>query len=125
MHNVKYLLFILILLQIIACTSVKKKKFIKQFDVFIIGVETNYKTYNENDWKEADLIYNNLIDIEYAKYRTSLTDAENSHVNILIGKYKGLKLKTSLFSIKDQLRNVIQQRTTMIDEIVSDITLIK
>jgi len=108
-----------------SCTSIQKKSFISSFDTFISDVETNYKTYKEEDWEEADLIYKNLIDVDYVKYQTSLTDAENSHVNTLIGKYQALKLKSSLFGIKNQLQNVIQQGTTIIDEIVSDTTLLK
>ncbi len=95
-----------------ACTSIQKKSFINSFDTFVSDVETNYKTYNEKDWEEADMTYKNLMDVDYVKYQTYLTDAENSHVNTLIGKYQALKLKSSLFGIKNQLQNVIQQGTS-------------
>jgi hypothetical protein len=125
MHKLKYILLFVTVLLMNSCTSIQKKSFINSFDSFISDVETNYKTYKEKDWEEADLIYKNLMDVDYVKYQTSLTDAENSHVNTLIGKYQALKLKSSLFGIKNQLQNVIQQGTTIIDEIVSDTTLLK
>ena len=125
MLRLKYLTIFFAVFIMNSCTSIQKKSFISSFDTFISDVETNYKTYKEEDWEEADLIYKNLIDVDYVKYQTSLTDAENSHVNTLIGKYQALKLKSSLFGIKNQLQNVIQQGTTIIDEIVSDTTLLK
>lgn len=125
MHKLKNLLLFFVVLHMNSCTSVQKKSFISSFDTFISDVETNYKTYKEEDWEEADLIYKNLMDVDYVKYQTYLTDAENSHVNTLIGKYQAFKLKSSLFGIKNQLQNVIQQGTTIIDEIVSDTTLLK
>ena len=123
MHKFKYLVVVFVVLLMNACTSIQKKSFISSFDTFISDVETNYKTYKEKDWEEADLIYKNLMDVDYVKYQTSLTDAENSHVNTLIGKYQALKLKSSLFGIKNQLQNVIQQGTTIVNEIVSDTAL--
>lgn len=125
MHKLKYLLILVVVLLMNSCTSVQKKSFIHSFDSFISDVEANYKTYKEKDWEEADLRYKNLIDVDYVKYQTYLTDAENSHVNTLIGKYQALKLKSSLFGIKNQLQNVIQQGTTIVNEIVSDTTLLK
>lgn len=125
MHKFKYLVVVFVVLLMNACTSIQKKSFISSFDTFISDVETNYKTYKEKDWEEADLTYKTLMDVDYVKYQTYLTDAENSHVNSLIGKYQALKLKSSFLGIKNQLQNVIQQGTTIIDEIVSDTTLLK
>ncbi|HQX02514.1 MAG TPA: hypothetical protein PKZ44_00235 [Flavobacterium sp.] len=123
MLRLKYLTIFFAVYVMNSCTSMQKKSFISSFDSFILDVETNYKIYKEKDWEEADLIYKNLIEVDYVKYQTSLTDAENSHVNTLIGKYQALKLKSSLFGIKKQLQNVIQQGTTIVNEIVSDTTL--
>ena len=102
MHKFKYLVVVFVVLLMNACTSIQKKSFISSFDT--------YKT---------------LMDVDYVKYQTYLTDAENSHINSLIGKYQALKLKSSFLGIKNQLQNVIQQGTTIIDEIVSDTTLLK
>ena len=125
MHKFKYLVVVFVVLLMNACTSIQKKSFISSFDTFISDVETNYKSYKEKDWEEADLTYKTLMDVDYVKYQTYLTDAENSHINSLIGKYQALKLKSSFLGIKNQLQNVIQQGTTIIDEIVSDTTLLK
>ena len=104
MHKFKYLLVVFVVLLMNACTSLQKKSFISSFDTFISDVETNYKTYKEKDWEEADLKYKNLMEGDYVKYQTYLTDAENSHVNTLIGKYQAMKLKSSLFGIKTKYK---------------------
>ncbi len=88
-------------------------------------VEANYKSYNEKEWEEADLKFENLIKVEYVKYQSSLTDAENSQINTLIGKYQAIKLKSSLLGIKNQFQDIIEQGTSFVNELELDTTLLK
>jgi len=91
----------------------------------VSDVEANYKSYNEKEWEEADLKFENLIKVEYVKYQSSLTDAENSQINTLIGKYQAIKLKSSLLGIKNQFQDIIEQGTSFVNELELDTTLLK
>jgi hypothetical protein len=121
----KYLLFFIVVLLINSCTSIQKKSFVNSFNFFVSDVEANYKSYNEKEWEEADLKFENLIKVEYVKYQSSLTDAENSQINTLIGKYQAIKLKSSLLGIKNQFQNIIEQGTSFVNELELDTTLLK
>ena len=120
-----YLLFFIVVLLINSCTSIQKKSFVNSFNSFVSDVEANYKSYNEKEWEEADLKFENLIKVEYVKYQTSLTDAENSQINTLIGKYQAIKLKSSLLGIKNQFKDFIEQGTSFVNELELDTTLLK
>lgn len=121
----KYLLFFIVVLLINSCTSIQKKSFVNSFNSFVSDVEANYKSYNEKEWEEADLKFENLIKVEYVKYQSSLTDAENSQINTLIGKYQAIKLKSSLLGIKNQFQDIIEQGTSFVNELELDTTLLK
>lgn len=125
MHKLKYLVLFVVVLFMNSCTSIQKKSFISSFDSLIADVESNYKTYKTEDWEAADLKYRQLMDIDYEKYKTSFTDAENSHVNKLIGKYQALKLKSTIISTKNEFGNILEQVGTIVDEIAKDTSLIK
>lgn len=125
MHKYNYLVIVFALMLINSCTSLQKKSFISNFESFVADVETNYKTYKEKDWEEAELRYKNLIDVDYVKYQTSFTDEENKHVNTLIGKYQALKVKSSINGFKKGLNDIMEQVGAAVDEIASDTTLFK
>ncbi len=120
-----YLFFFIVVLLISSCTSIQKKSFVNSFNSFVSDVEANYKSYNEKEWEEADLKFENLIKVEYVKYQSSLTDAENSQINTLIGKYQAIKLKSSLLGIKNQFQDIIEQGTSFVNELELDTTLLK
>jgi len=120
-----FLLFFAAIFLVYSCDSLQKNNFISSFNTFISNTEMNYKNFNDKDWEEADFKYKNFVEIEYKKYYTKFSDDENKQVNILIGKYQALKLKSSITEVKNTILNKIEQVKTIVNEVAADTTLIK
>lgn len=125
MHKLFYFLVCIAFLIFQSCSFIQKKSLISDFDSFISKVEFNYKTFKEKDWNEADLKFKKLTEVDYVKCQQNLTDDENAHINTLIGKYEALKIKAAFLDGKNKIKNLIQQGSTIVNEIVSDSTILK
>lgn len=103
-----------------SCQFFKKESFLNNLESFVNEVELRCENYKENDWTVADKKYNSFIEFKYPEFRSIMTAAEISKANTLFGKYKALKFKSRMRSIKSELSDVIEQGQSMINEVLND-----
>lgn len=90
-HKVTILLFLVVC----SCSSniESKNAYLKRFDNFISRTDSNYLNYKENDWIISENEYNMLSKTEFEKFIDKLSEEEVAHINVLRGRYVGVKAK--------------------------------
>ncbi len=116
-----FLLFFTVTL--FSCESYQRNNYVSNFDHFIDNLETKSTTYNDKDWQDADNEFKNLSEIEYDKYKTNLTEDQNSKINDLKGKYYALRIKQGIKEFGKGLKNSLEQINSVTKEIASDSTI--
>lgn len=114
------LICLLVLLGLSSCESMRIDNFMNNLESFVNEVELKCESYKENDWAVADKKFDNLIEIKYPELKGAMTAAEIKSTNTLIGKYKALKFKGGIRSIKSELKDVIEQGQSMLNEVLND-----
>jgi hypothetical protein len=121
-RNVYYLAFFILLFS--SCEFYTKKVYITTLDTFIIETNNNYKDFTNKDWNEADSLYNNF-QTDYREIRSELSGEESARINQLLGKYQAMRIKAEVNNVKSDLKDMLQQANSFIEEIISDSTIIK
>ena len=110
---------------LVSCYENLKNDYVLNFESFLKETEEHYESFNQDDWEKADTRFELYSNIKYNKYRNSLSHAQNSKVNKLIGKYQALKVKANIRSASKTVGDILEQVSSVVSEIVNDTTLIK
>lgn len=92
----KFTLIFTFFLFTVSCSNlppISKKAYIRNFTSFVNNVEDNYYKYTQEDWEKADLRYASFTGQYFNKFEPKLTEEETRMINLLKGKYLGLKIK--------------------------------
>lgn len=73
-------------------TGYSKSSYISALEKFVTGVEENWKSYTEEDWKKADERMQ-AFEEKYEKYKDDFTRDEERQVSKLMRKYEWVHLK--------------------------------
>ncbi|HIT83664.1 MAG TPA: hypothetical protein IAA99_05660 [Candidatus Avibacteroides faecavium] len=82
--------FILPLL-FVSCTS--KEDYIEDFHLFIDEVKADSPAFNDEQWDEADVRFDELSEEDFADFKDELTDDELHDIDQMTAIYLGLKAK--------------------------------
>ncbi|WP_210466849.1 DUF6565 domain-containing protein [Rufibacter roseolus] len=80
-------------------------------------VETNQKSYSEEEWSEVEERYLTLCAERIALYENKLNSGEREKINRLIGKYNAIKVKHDLRNIKEDFHDLAGQTRSFINEL--------
>jgi hypothetical protein len=106
MSKSTFVKIIILLVLIVSCNNKETK--IKSIETLVNETKEKYETYNQKDWDNADTLIVALEkDIE--DNRSNYTSEQIEKANTLIGKYKALKMKNGLNSLKKSMEDVGQQ----------------
>ena len=106
MSKSTFVKIIILLVLIVSCNNKETK--IKSIETLVNETKEKYETYNQKDWDNADTLIVALEkDIE--DNRSNYTPEQIEKANTLIGKYKALKMKNGLNSLKKSMEDVGQQ----------------
>ena len=124
-HPIILLLFITSIL--ICCTStpsLSKSGFMKNFRTFVAEVESEYKSFTDEDWEKKDVIFNRLSKVDFPKFKDQLTEDEIKEINNLIGQYNGLKFKAKskefIENVDEHIEEATEKVKGFLDALTSD-----
>lgn len=92
----KFTFVFIFLLFTVSCSNlppISKKAYIRNFTSFVNNIDDNYENYTQEDWEKADLRYARFTGQYFEKFESKLTKEDTRKINLLKGKYLGLKIK--------------------------------
>lgn len=89
----------------------------------MLDVDSSAKNYSEADWQNADEQFVEFKDSQLPMWESLMNPSEREKVNIMIGKYQALQIKRGIKDLKGQVKDVVDQSTTIFKELSKDTTL--
>lgn len=86
----KYLILIFLLPFMISCTS--KEGYIEDYREFITDVRKDFRSYDDEKWKETDELFEEYSEKMYDKFFDDLSDDEICELNTYNSIYLGIKM---------------------------------
>lgn len=103
MKTVKIITPILLLFFLFSCAAPDTKEaYLEKFEQFVDNVETDYKTYDEADWKKADEKFEKFTGDWYSKFENDFTLSDE----IVI---KGLEARFYIFKAADETTDYFEE----------------
>lgn len=126
---VRFTLLFTVLLFSVSCGKlppVSKKAYIRNFTSFINDVENNHSKYTQEDWEKADLKFSKFAELYFDKFKSKLTDEETRKVNLLKGKYLGIKIKGKSKKVIEEIfstfENTLDEAEGVIETLMQNTT---
>ena len=85
---------------------------------FVNTIEQNCKNWTEEDWERSEEKYKKLLE-EYKQNYDSYTSEEKSAINIEIGRYNGLRMKTGLEGAGQKIKDFGERLPSLIEGFLS------
>jgi hypothetical protein len=122
--NFNLLICFLMLIILNSCNSYKEQSLKNNLENIVTDTEKNYKNYTEQDWEKKDKAFEEILSKDYLPIKDKMSNDKRKEINILIGKYQALKLKSGINNFKNLLKDGYQQLESLIGELSSDSTLL-
>ena len=90
----------------VSCKNKEAK--IKDAENLVNDTRENFDKYEQQDWDKADTLFTSLEN-DLEKNRDNYTPEQIENANKVIGRYKAIKMKNGLNSLKKSLEDVGQQ----------------
>ena len=87
----KYAFFVFVLLFFVACSPFTKEAYLDRYREFMSEVSSDYRTFDENDWAEADKEFDRLNNEWFNKFKDDLTNREKITISAHKIRYNTLK----------------------------------
>jgi hypothetical protein len=103
-----------------SCVRDNKQKYLNDYGDFMEEVSKKSKTYSKAEWKEADLMYDELNNELYSKFKAELSTDEKRVISGYRIKYKTLKASANINNfyqnlLKDDLSRIKKEIKYYID----------
>ena len=122
--NFNLLICFLMLIILNSCNSYKEQSLKNNLENIVTDTEKNYKNYTEQDWEKKDKAFEEILSKDYLPIKDNMSNDKRKEINILIGKYQALKLKSGINNFKNLLKDGYQQLESLFGELSSDSTLL-
>lgn len=101
-------------------TGYSKTSYISSLEKFVDKVENDWKSYDEDDWTNADEKME-VFEEKYDKYSEDLTDEEKKDVVLLIARYKLVRAKATGNTWLKDIKGWFNDNKDVFDEALEDL----
>lgn len=114
----RQLIYITLIIFAFSCEiSLNKEMYLANFQEFILTVEQKALKVEDEDWKSFNETFDYYSKTEFNRFEGQLTEEELQMIDLLIGKYVGLKVKYEANKAANWLERKANQGTGFIDEL--------